>query len=90
MAHALLPQLHALLNNIGQQKTVDDTGKVSYIPVQIFSDEDLEIFLGLAEKATQSSLKTQSYVVMTNPDLVVEYACYLALMSRSLLEKGRE
>src|SRR5205085_2720673 len=59
-------------------------------PVNLFKDEDLESFLNLATNATSAVLKTTFDVGFTNPDLVVEYAAYLALTSRSLLEKGRE
>lgn len=90
MAHSLLSQLHVLLESVGQKKTVDAAGNVSYVTVKLFEDENLEVFLKLAEKATANVLKTMYDVSVVNPDLVVEYAFYLALTSRSLIEKGRE
>lgn len=90
MAHPLLAQLNSLLAAIGQQKVLDDTGNTSYVTVNIFKDEDLNTFLGLSEKAVLNVLKSTFDVNVTNPDLVVEHAAYLALTGRSLLEKGRE
>lgn len=88
MTHTLLPQLNSLLANIGKQKSLDKDGNTVYADMKIFSDEDLEVFLQLAESATKSSLKVENAVL--HPDLVVEYAMYLALMQKSLVEKGRE
>lgn len=87
----VIEKLNTLLSNAGQQKVVDDAGKTSYIPVKIFEDKDLQNFIELSETAVQNVLKKEPGVAIgLYPELVVEHAFYLALISRSLVEKGRE
>ncbi len=84
MSKNLIPSLNALLSNVRKIKNFTGVEHDS----QLFSNSELEEFLSLAEQSTKTVLKTQD--IFGHTDLVIEYAFYLALMSRSLLEKGRE
>lgn len=87
MSRTLLIPLGTLLNNVGKKK--DATGK--YIDSPIFPENDLLEFLKVGEQSVKSVLKAVNVdVVLHYPDLVVEYAFAMALMSKSLIEKGRE
>lgn len=88
MSRPLLMPLNALLHNNGKQKAVDENGNTSYVDVTIFAEGELLEYLRLAEQATKSVLKVDNTLEYT--DLVVEYAYYLALISKSLIERGRE
>lgn len=88
MSRTLLMPLNALLYNNGKQKAVDEKGNVTYVDVPIFAESELLEYLRLAEDTTKSVLKVDN--TLKHTDLVVEYAYYLALISKSLIERGRE
>ncbi len=84
MSRAWLPSLNAMLNNSIKGK---DT-KGNEVVLSIFPEEDLLEFLKLADSSTKTVLGLKN--VDDHVDLIVEYAFYLALISKSLIEKGRE
>jgi hypothetical protein len=65
----------------------DASAKASVAP--LLSDDDLKVFLEHGENATKTAMNI-SEVPDHYSDLVIEYAMYMALMSNSLIEKGRE
>ncbi len=84
MSRAWLPSLNALLCNSIKGKDLKGNEAV----LSIHQEEDLLEFLKLAEQSTKSVLGTKD--VNDHVDLIVEYAFYLALVSKSLVERGRE
>jgi hypothetical protein len=88
MSRILLMPLNALLHNNGKQKSVDEKGNVTYVEAPIFTETVLLEYLRHADQSVKSVLKIDNTI--NHGDLVVEYAYYLALMSKSLVERGRE
>lgn len=84
--HSHLDMLKCLLRSLPKSKEKDDK-KCSVAPA--LSDDELLIFIQHGENATKSALSLAS-LSGHHDDLVVEYAMYMALMSNSLIEKGRE
>lgn len=77
MLKSLLIPLNALLNN---------NAKSNEMP--IFSEDELLEYLKQGEQTVKSLLKVED--TNNHKNLVVEYAYYLSLMSKSLIIKGRE
>lgn len=88
MSRPLLMPLNALLHNNGKQKAVDEKGNVTYVEVPIFAEGELLEYLRHADQTVKSVLKVDNTI--NHGDLIVEYAYYLALISKSLIERGRE
>lgn len=81
-----LDALKTLLRSNSSAKST--TGKT--IQISIFTDDELNTFLQHGENATRTALNLTSIHEQTFNDLVVEYAFYTAILSKSLEEKGRE
>lgn len=88
----LVDALSVLLHNHGKAKHTDEHGHAQFIDIQIYSEEELVNAINLAAPVIVANLVKRGHPADQNllSSLVVQYAFYLVLVSRSLPEKGKQ
>jgi len=92
----LLKGLKARLNSSGKSKRIDQFGNVVYEDCDIYTIDQLVVFLATALSAfneiptfTEFTFE-DSEIMRIYYDVIMQYALILALSSKALLERGRE
>lgn len=92
----LIKLVKACLSSRGKHRTLDGYGNVLYIDTDIYSSNQLSMFLDLSLSEFNQTPHFTSFTwddpafITTFANILVEGAVLLCLASQSLLERGRE